>query len=225
MFKILIVEDDATLRQLFSRVLTKNGYSVKGAGNGEEALSLLDGEYFDLIITDVMMPVMDGYQLISAIRQSGNSIPVLMVTAKNEFDDMKLGFITGTDDFMVKPVNVNELVIRVGALLRRAQMINDRRQTVGGTVMECDSLTVTTGGESMILPQKEFMLLYKMASYPGKIFTRQELMDDIWVKEAGFYYVNPFASAIRSQKAQEQGSMATNSNTNQTGQQVVATPP
>ncbi|MBR7135599.1 MAG: response regulator transcription factor [Clostridia bacterium] len=180
MFKILIVEDDATLRQLFSRVLTKNGYSVKGAGNGEEALSLLDGEYFDLIITDVMMPVMDGYQLISAIRQSGNSIPVLMVTAKNEFDDMKLGFITGTDDFMVKPVNVNELVIRVGALLRRAQMINDRRQTVGGTVMECDSLTVTTGGESMILPQKEFMLLYKMASYPGKIFTRQELMDDIW---------------------------------------------
>ena len=179
MFKILIVEDDATLRQLFSRVLTKNGYSVKGAGNGEEALSLLDGEYFDLIITDVMMPVMDGYQLISAIRQSGNSIPVLMVTAKNEFDDMKLGFITGTDDFMVKPVNVNELVIRVGALLRRAQMINDRRQTVGGTVMECDSLTVTTGGESMILPQKEFMLLYKMASYPGKIFTRQELMDDI----------------------------------------------
>lgn len=180
MFKILIVEDDATLRQLFSRVLTKNGYSVKGTGNGEEALSLLDGEYFDLIITDVMMPVMDGYQLISAIRQSGNSIPVLMVTAKNEFDDMKLGFITGTDDFMVKPVNVNELVIRVGALLRRAQMINDRRQTVGGTVMECDSLTVTTGGESMILPQKEFMLLYKMASYPGKIFTRQELMDDIW---------------------------------------------
>ena len=180
MFKILIVEDDATLRQLFSRVLTKNGYSVKGAGNGEEALSLLDGEYFDLIITDVMMPVMDGYQLISTIRQSGNSIPVLMVTAKNEFDDMKLGFITGTDDFMVKPVNVNELVIRVGALLRRAQMINDRRQTVGGTVMECDSLTVTTGGESMILPQKEFMLLYKMASYPGKIFTRQELMDDIW---------------------------------------------
>lgn len=180
MFKILIVEDDATLRQLFSRVLTKNGYSVKGVGNGEEALSLLDGEYFDLIITDVMMPVMDGYQLISAIRQSGNSIPVLMVTAKNEFDDMKLGFITGTDDFMVKPVNVNELVIRVGALLRRAQMINDRRQTVGGTVMECDSLTVTTGGESMILPQKEFMLLYKMASYPGKIFTRQELMDDIW---------------------------------------------
>ena len=103
-----------------------------------------------------------------------------MITAKDAFDDMRLGFQSGVDDYMVKPINVNEMVLRVQALLRRAQMINDRRQTIGDTVMECDSLTVTVAGESMILPQKEFMLLYKMAAYPGKIFTRQQLMDEIW---------------------------------------------
>ena len=104
----------------------------------------------------------------------------MMITAKDAFDDMRLGFLSGTDDYMVKPVNVNEMVLRVSALLRRAKMINERRQTIGGTVLDCDSLTVTSCGESVILPQKEFMLLYKMASMPGRIFTRHQLMDDIW---------------------------------------------
>ena len=180
MFKILIVEDDAELRQLFHHVLTKNGYSVKGVGNGQEALDSLAQDYCDLIISDIMMPVMDGYQLVRALRSSGNRIPVLMITAKDAFDDMQTGFQSGIDDYMVKPINVNEMVLRVGALLRRAQMINDRRQIIGDTVLECDSLTVTTGGNSMFLPQKEFMLLYKMAAFPGKIFTRQQLMDEIW---------------------------------------------
>ncbi len=180
MFKILIVEDDGELRQLFQHVLTKNGYSVKGVSNGQEALDALTVDYCDLIISDIMMPVMDGYQLVRALRNSGNRIPVLMITAKDAFDDMQLGFQSGIDDYMVKPINVNEMVLRVGALLRRAQMINDRRQVIGGTVLECDSLTVTTNGTSMFLPQKEFMLLYKMAAFPGKIFTRQQLMDDIW---------------------------------------------
>ncbi len=180
MFKILIAEDDRELRQLFGHVLAKNGYTVKGVGNGQEALEALDEEYYDLIISDIMMPVMDGYELVRALRESGSSLPVLMITAKDAFDDMRLGFLSGTDDYMVKPVNVNEMVLRVQALLRRAQMINERRQTIGSTLMECDSLTVTVGGESMVLPQKEFMLLYKMASYPGRIFTRQQLMDDIW---------------------------------------------
>ena len=103
-----------------------------------------------------------------------------MITAKDAFDDMRMGFLSGTDDYMVKPVNVNEMVLRVSALLRRAQMISERRQVIGGTTMECDSLTVTNENGSMVLPQKEFMLLYKMASFPGKIFTRQQLMDDIW---------------------------------------------
>ena len=180
MFKILIAEDDRELRQLFEHVLVKHGYAVTGVSNGREALQAMAENYFDLVISDIMMPEMDGYELVESLRQSGHTLPVLMITARGSFDDMRQGFLSGTDDYMVKPVNVNEMVLRVGALLRRAQMINERRQTLGSTVMECDSLTVTTGGESMVLPQKEFMLLYKMASFPGKIFTRQQLMDEIW---------------------------------------------
>ena len=180
MLKILIAEDDRELRQLFSHVLTKNGYSVKGVANGKEALDAMDGDYFDLIISDIMMPIVDGYELVRSLRDAGNTTPVLMITAKDSFDDMRRGFLAGTDDYMVKPVNVNEMVLRVQALLRRAQMISERRQVIGNTVMEIDSLTVTTDGESFILPQKEFMLLYKMAASPGKIFTRHQLMDDIW---------------------------------------------
>ena len=180
MFKILIAEDDTELLTLFKRVLTKSGYMAKGVANGQEALNMLNDEYFDLIISDIMMPVMDGYKLVRSMRDIGINIPVLMITAKDAFDDMRMGFLSGTDDYMVKPVNINEMVLRVGALLRRAQMINDRRQVIGSTVLEYDSMTVTTNGESLVLPQKEFMLLYKMASYPGRIFTRQQIMDDIW---------------------------------------------
>ncbi|MGM9601290.1 MAG: response regulator transcription factor [Faecousia sp.] len=180
MLKILIAEDDRELRQLFSHVLVKHGYTVKGVSDGKEALDAIDNDYFDLIISDIMMPVVDGYELVRQLRDSGNTTPIMMITAKDAFDDMRMGYLSGTDDYMVKPINVNEMVLRVGALLRRAQMINERRQVIGGTVMECDSLTVTTEEESVILPQKEFMLLYKMASYPGRIFTRQQLMDEIW---------------------------------------------
>lgn len=180
MLKILIAEDDAELRQLFSKVLMQNGYTVKGVSNGREALEAMDGEFFDLIISDIMMPVMDGYEFIRLLRDLGNSTPVLIITAKGEFDDMRQGFISGSDDYMVKPINVNEMVLRVGALIRRSKMINERRLTVGDTTMECDSLMITNAEGSQVLPQKEFMLLYKMLSFPGKIFTRQQLMDDIW---------------------------------------------
>ena len=180
MLKILIAEDDRELRQLFSHVLMKNGYTVKGVSNGKEALDAMDNDYYDLIISDRMMPVMDGYELVRSLREAGNTTPVMMITAKDAFDDMRMGYLSGTDDYMVKPINVNEMVLRVGALLRRAQMINERRQVIGSTVLECDSLTVITEDETVILPQKEFMLLYKMASYPGRIFTRQQLMDEIW---------------------------------------------
>jgi len=184
MLKILIAEDDRELRRLFSHVLIKNGYTVKEVGDGKEALDSVENDYYDLIISDIMMPVMDGYEFVRCLREMGSTTPVLMITAKDAFDDMRLGFISGTDDYMVKPINVNEMVLRVGALLRRSQMINDRRQTIGDTVLECDSFTVTTGDESFTLPQKEFMLLYKMASYPGKIFTRQQLMDEVWGYES-----------------------------------------
>ena len=184
MFKILIAEDDSDLRKLFKKVLVQSGYAVLGVSNGQEALDALDKEYYDLIISDIMMPVMDGYELVRSLREAGNNIPVLTITAKDAFDDMRIGFLSGMDDYMVKPVNVNEMVLRVGALLRRAQIINERRLVIGNTVMECDSLTVHTNGESMVLPQKEFMILYKMASFPGKIFTRQQFMDDIWGYES-----------------------------------------
>ena len=185
MLKILIVEDDRELRQLFGHVLIKNGYTVKEVSNGREALDALDTDYYDLMISDIMMPKMDGFELVSSLRDAGNMMPVLMITARDAFDDMRAGFQSGTDDYMVKPVNVNEMVLRVNALLRRAQMINERRQILGNTVLECDSLTVTTEAGSMVLPQKEFMLLYKMASFPGRIFTRQQLMDEIWGYDAG----------------------------------------
>ena len=184
MFKILIAEDDKELRQLFQHVLIKNGYMVRGVSDGKEALHAFENDFYDLLISDIMMPYVDGFELVRSLREAGNQIPVLMITAKDAFDDMRMGFSSGSDDSMVKPINVNEMVLRVSALLRRAQMINERRQCIGDTVLECDSLTVITSKESMVLPQKEFMLLYKMASFPGKIFTRQQLMDDIWGYES-----------------------------------------
>ena len=136
MFRVLVVEDDAALSQLFCRVLTRNGYLAFAASDGVEALALLEREYIDLMIADVMMPRMDGYALVHALREAGSKIPVLMITAKDDFSAMQQGFLSGTDDYMVKPVNVNEMVLRVRALLRRAQMINERRQTIGSTVLE-----------------------------------------------------------------------------------------
>lgn len=180
MFKILIVEDDSELLQLFSRVLTREGYITFSAQDGQAALEVLDHEYVDLIISDIMMPNMDGYELTKAVREAENNIPILLITAKDSFDDMRKGFSLGSDDYMVKPINVNELLLRVNALLRRAKMINERKQTFGSVVLEYDSMTVYWDGGREILPQKEFMLLFKLISSPGRIFTRQQLMDDIW---------------------------------------------
>ena len=180
MAQILICEDDADLRALFSHVLKKQGYDVQEADNGEQALSAILHGRFDLLISDVMMPVMDGNTLVQRIRAEGRTIPVLFITAKGDFDDMRLGFSNGADDYMVKPVNVNEMALRVSALLRRAKIQSERRLRLGGTELEYDSFSMTCGGRREILPQKEFQLLYKMAQDPGKIFTKQQLMDDVW---------------------------------------------
>ena len=180
MFKILIAEDDSELRRMFARVLVHQGYSIREAANGKEALDILEHDYIDLVVSDIMMPVMDGYELVKQLRASGSTVPVLMITAKTEFDDMQRGFFSGSDDYMVKPVNVHEMVLRVGALLRRAQMISERRQVIGSTELEFDSMTVRFDGNELLLPQKEFQLLYKMVSFPGKIITRQQIMNDIW---------------------------------------------
>ena len=180
MTHILVVEDDSEICQLYTRVLMKNGYQVSGVANGQQALDAIDRNYYDLIISDIMMPVMNGYELVRALRENGCNIPVMMITAKDAFDDKRQGFLSGSDDYMVKPIDVDEMVLRVGALLRRSQIINDRRLTIGDTVMDMDSFSVTAAGQHQTLPQKEFMLLYKLASYPGKIFTRNQLMDEIW---------------------------------------------
>lgn len=180
MQKILIVEDDYKLRQVFVRALSREGYAIKAVSNGQEALEAIDQDFYNLIITDIMMPVMDGYELVRELRDAGDTTPVLMITAKDAFDDMRQGFRSGTDDYMTKPVNVNEMILRVEALLRRADIMNSRRLVIGGTTLEWDSYTVITEEESLVLPQKEFMLLYKLASYPNRLFTRQQIMNEIW---------------------------------------------
>lgn len=180
MFKILVAEDDTELRQMFCRILTHSGFTAVGVPDGKAALEALDNEYIDLIVSDIMMPGLDGYSLVRSLRETGNHVPVLMITAKDSFQDMQSGFLAGTDDYMVKPVDVNELVLRINALLRRAQIVSERKQTLGGTTFDIDSLSVVSDCEEVVLPQKEFLLLYKLISSPKHIFTRQQLMDDIW---------------------------------------------
>lgn len=180
MFHILVVEDDTKLRTLFCTVLNRSGYLAVPAANGKEALALLDSEYIDLIISDIMMPGIDGYELIRTLRGNSFTLPILIITAKERFEDKQKGFFAGTDDYMVKPIDVNEMVLRVGALLKRARIATDRKIVCGNTMLNYDALTVTIGGDETLLPQKEFYLLYKLMSYPNKIFTRQQLMDEIW---------------------------------------------
>lgn len=180
MFNILVVEDNADMRELFCTVLADHGYNSIPAADGAEALDIMDRQYIDLIVADIMMPNMDGYQLTKALRDANYTLPVLMVTAKDQFINLQQGFRTGADDYMIKPVNVNELVLRVEALLRRARISSEKKITIGSTVLDYDALTVTIHGKETLLPQKEFYLLYKLLSYPNKIFTRQQLMDEIW---------------------------------------------
>ena len=180
MFKILVAEDDEQLRQLFCRVLSRNGFTAIPAKDGQDALEKLEQEYVDLVVSDIMMPRVDGYALVRALRENDDRIPVLMITAKDSFQDMQHGFLSGADDYMVKPINVNELVLRVHALLRRARMVAQRELQIGGSTLSYDSLSVRQGSREVFLPQKEFQLLYKLISSPGQIFTRQQLMDDIW---------------------------------------------
>ena len=180
MIRILVVEDNEKLLQLISTVLAKHGYDPVQAGNGQEALDILDKQHIDLMISDIMMPNLDGFELIRRLREAGYNLPVLTVTAKDSFMDKQTSYLAGTDDYMVKPIDINEMILRVGALLRRAQIASERRLTVGGIILDYDSLTVTAGGLTTSLPQKEFQLLYKLLAYPNKIFTRHQLMDEIW---------------------------------------------
>ncbi len=183
MFSILVVEDDVRLNKMITVRLQQEQYRVYSALNGEEALELLDREHVDLIICDIMMPKMDGYELTRELREAEYHHPILMITAKSQLEDMEKGFDAGTDDYMVKPINLREMTMRVKALLRRAQLNDEQRLTVGETVLDYGALTVTRGGTSMEMPQKEFYLLFRLLSNPGRVFTRLELLDEIWGME------------------------------------------
>ncbi len=180
MFNIMVVEDDVNTRRLTCDVLEENGYIPIEAKDGIDALDILDEKHVDLIIMDIMMPRMDGYELCETLRKSGIETPVLMVTARETPVDKKRGFRTGTDDYMVKPVDEEEMILRIQALLRRSKIVSEHKITVGNTVLDYDAMTVEENGNVTELPPKEFMLVYKLLSYPGKIFTRRQLMDEIW---------------------------------------------
>ena len=180
MFHILVVEDNANTRRLMEAVLTQRGYQPILASDGVEALEILDRKHVDLIVLDIMMPRMDGYAFTQTLRESGCDLPILMVTAREKPADKHKGFQIGTDDYMVKPVDEEEMVLRIAALLRRSRIANEHRLTVGNTVLDYDQLSVETSEGARVLPKKEFMLLFKLLSYPGTIFTRRQLMDELW---------------------------------------------
>ncbi len=184
MFTILVVEDDLPLRKMMSAFLSINGYRTQTAGNGEEALAVMERVLPDLVIADVMMPVMDGWQLTEEIRHAWPMMPVILVTARDSIEDKRTGFAAGADDYLTKPLDLDELLLHVNAVLRRSQAMTSHRLTVGQTVLDYDSLTVTRGETSITLPKKEFYLLFKLLSSPKQIFTRRQLMDEIWGMDA-----------------------------------------
>jgi DNA-binding response OmpR family regulator len=180
MISILVVEDDKHVRRLLEAVLKREGYDVFTAEDGHKALDVLDVQHIDLIILDIMMPGMDGYEFAAEVRAADSQIPILMATAKHLPEDKKKGFRLGTDDYMTKPVDTEEMLLRIQALLRRSQIATARKLVIGKVILDYEALTVTREDERQTLPQKEFYLLYKLLSYPDRIFTRIQLMDEIW---------------------------------------------
>lgn len=180
MFNILIAEDDKNTKILMEDILENAGYNPFSVSDGEEALSFIQNNPVDLIILDVMMPKMDGYELVRLLREDDNNVPVIMVTAKVSANDKKRGFIAGVDDYMVKPFDEEEMLLRISALLRRAGKSSEHRVILGNTVIDYDGMTVKSGGQEFVLPQKEFMMLFMLASYPGRIFKRSNIMDAVW---------------------------------------------
>ncbi len=185
MFNILVVDDDENTRKYLKAVLETENYTVTLAKNGEDALDVLAREYVDLVILDIMMPKMDGYEFTNIIREGKSDLPILMVTAKQMPEDKHKGFLVGTDDYITKPIDETEMLLRIRALLRRAKIASERKIVIGDVTLDYDSLTVSRPGEVQNLPQKEFLLLYKLLSYPGQIFTRIQLMDEIWGMQSG----------------------------------------
>lgn len=184
MVRVLVVEDHDNMRKLMLSRLNQEGYNATGAVNGEEGLKQFEHQAFDLVICDLMMPKMNGYELIAKIRDISSEVPILIITAKDSFEDKAQGFQVGSDDYMVKPVHLSEMMLRVSALLRRAKIASEKQMAFNGAVLDYDQLSVTIDNQTWELPKKEFYLLFKLLSYPKQIFTRQQLLDDIWGIEA-----------------------------------------
>ncbi len=180
MFNILVVEDDHNVRKLYGTILEQNGFNPILAEDAKQALQLMDHTYVDLIVLDVMLPDMDGFQFAKLIRDGGMETPILMATARETIVDKRKGFSVGCDDYMVKPVNEEEMILRIHALLRRSKIASEHKITLPHTELDYDGLTVTFDNKTQILPQKEFRLLYTLLSYQNRIFTRRSLMDEIW---------------------------------------------
>lgn len=180
MFNILVCEDDKNIRRLMCEYLKRENYSVFESENGEVALEILDSAHIDLLITDIMMPRLDGFSLSKTLRGAGFEIPILMITAKETIEDKKTGFSVGADDYMVKPIDMDEMIMRVSALLRRAKIASDKKLIVGNTIFDYNNFTVTIDNKNFDLPKKEFQLIFKLLSQPSRIFTRHQLMDEIW---------------------------------------------
>ena len=199
MFHILVIDDDKNTRLFLRATLENNGYTVTTASNGKEALELLGKEHVDLAVVDIMMPEMDGYEFTSTLRECDNNMPIFMISAKQLPADKHKGFDAGIDDYMSKPIDQEEFLCRIKALLRRARITSEKKIKVGDVVLDYDSLTVTKGGCTQELPQKEFLLIYKLLSFPGKIFTRIQLMDEIWgmESEAGWETVTVHIARLR----------------------------
>ena len=188
MFNILVVEDDKNLRKLVTTYLQRNKYNTYEATNGEEALNVLDQSYIDLIVSDIMMPKMDGYELIKSLREAKYDVPILIITAKSEIEDKKEGFLLGADDYMVKPINIEEMLLRVQVLLRRSKSASEKKIQIGDLLLNYNQLSVIKKDKTYNLAQKEFYLLYKLLSTPNTIFTRQELIEEVWGLESDSDY-------------------------------------
>src|SRR5699024_5977465 len=180
MFQILVVDDNKNTRQLMRAILEEENYKVFTAEDCQDALDLMENQHIDLVLLDIMMPNMDGYEFTKILREMKNDLPILMVSAKQLPIDRKQGFIAGTDDYMIKPVDEEEMLLRIKALLRRAKIATEREINIGEVTLDYDKLMVSRLDEVHTLPQKEFQLLYMLLSYPGKIYTRIQLMDEIW---------------------------------------------
>ena len=184
MFNVLVVEDDKNLRKLIVTCLKKKNYNVLEVENGEKALEVMDTNYVDIIISDIMMPHMDGYELIRELREANFNVPILLITAKSDISDKRTGFLLGADDYMVKPIDIEEMLLRIEVLLRRAQNANKKKIEIGKLFIDYDQRTIIRNGVIYNLALKEFQLLYKFLTKPNVILTRQGLIDEIWGLES-----------------------------------------